>query len=52
MNSLGACNITKFEDLLHVSDDFGEFKQAVAPGQFDETVTDRLFICIRLIKKS
>ena len=51
MNSLNACQITKFDHLLTMPDDFDTFKGVLATGQFDSKVIDRLFICIRLVKK-
>ena len=50
--SIHACHITKFDDLLTMSDVFDEFKKVLASGQFDSTVTDKLFICIRLIRQN
>ena len=49
--SIHACHITKFDDLLTMSDVFDEFKKVLASGQFDSNVTDKLFICIRLIRQ-
>ena len=52
MDSLNACHITEFDDLLSMSNDSDEFKKGLAAGQFDSNVTDKLFICLRLIKKN
>ena len=50
MDSLKACKITTFDDLLRFSDTFDEFKKQVTTKQLDRHVIDKLFVCTRLIQ--
>ena len=50
MDALKACNITRFDDLLQVSNTWNEFEKKVTTKQLDRHVIDKLFVCTRLVR--
>ena len=50
MDFLKSCKITTFDDLLKFLNNFDEFKKEVTTEYLSKNATDKLFICIRLVK--